>query len=179
MDSFYGGRKGQDFAITPADKQNNKLAFENKVALEDDLKQRWQSPIGVGDYVLVSYGMASDEGYSEKLQKDLDKYKRSYNSTLWEKIYTENTWTGDSEVLFLSQKKGLGYRLVTSMTGNTPKFVSDVTVNPVSPDTPPTASIDSTNVDSPELILNLPKSQYMTVIKGDNVDSDDEPILIW
>lgn len=180
MDSFYGGRKGQDFAITPANKQENKLAFENKVALKDDLRQRWQSPIGVGDYVLVSYGMASDEGYSEKLQKDLDRYKKSYNSTLWEKIYTESDWTGsNSEVIFLTAKKGLGYRLVTSMAGNTPKFVSEVTVNPVSPDTHPTASIDSTNVDAPELVLNLPKAQYMTITKGDDVDSNDEPDLTW
>lgn len=173
MDSFYGGRKGQDFAI--------KLIFDNKVALENDLKQRWQSPVGVGDYVLVSYGLVSDgEKYSKKIQPDLDKWGKSYNSTLWQKVYLEDEYTGESEISFLDDKikKGLGYVLITSMTGNTPRFVKDVTVIPVSPDTPPSAEIDNTDVDQPKLKLTLPKAQYMT-ITNDAVDANEQPTLTW
>jgi hypothetical protein len=86
MNSFYGGPAGQAFEIVKV--------FSNKVAMQADLKERWQSSISVGSYVFISYGLPSDDdktGYSSHRAEDAETYGKTYNSTLWQKIYTENS----------------------------------------------------------------------------------------
>jgi hypothetical protein len=54
-DSFYGGVNGQDFSI--------KTIFSTKVELDNDIDRGWVSPIQVGEFVVVSYGMPNGSGY--------------------------------------------------------------------------------------------------------------------
>lgn len=57
MLSFYGGQPGKDFRVSKI--------FNSRVELEEDLKQRWYSNIGVGEMVFISYGLANDADTSE------------------------------------------------------------------------------------------------------------------
>jgi hypothetical protein len=109
MDSFYGGINGQSFSI--------KKIFTTKVALDADLSSGWTSTISVGEFVIVSYGMPTDENYETYRQKDLKASGKSYNSTLWQK-----TFDGDEN----GSAHGLSYKLISSMTGNTPNIGADV-----------------------------------------------------
>ena len=87
MYSFYGGQKGQDFKIS--------RIFSNRaVDMLGDLKMRWTSPVGVGEYVFISYGDPSymneeDSIYNENLQIDLKASGKSYTNSLWQKIYVD------------------------------------------------------------------------------------------
>ena len=62
-DSFFGGRKGQDFYI--------KQIFNTKLDMDSDLAGRWASPISIGEYVLISYGLPSDPNYETYRTIDL------------------------------------------------------------------------------------------------------------
>lgn len=87
MYSFYGGQKGQDFKIS--------RIFSNRaIDMLGDLKMRWTSPVGVGEYVFISYGDPSymneeDSTYNENLQIDLKASGKSYTNSLWQKIYVD------------------------------------------------------------------------------------------
>ena len=98
MYSFYGGRKGQDFSIV--------AVFETRGAMEEDLAKGWTSSIPVASYVMISYGLPSDENYATYRDQDIDDYGVAYNSTLWQKIYNE-----DSEM----SAGGLSYQLISSL----------------------------------------------------------------
>ena len=136
MNSFYGGPVGKSFTI--------KKIFTTKNGLEDslaaDLALGWFSLIGVGDYVVISYGLPGEEKYEEYKAIDLDADGVAYNSTLWEKCYNE----GQSEAA-----NGLSYKLITSLGGNTPKLSVNQTVKVLDANQKPTVEIDTTNPDEP------------------------------
>lgn len=172
MFSFYGGQQGKDFNI--------KEIFKNKVSLQEDLNRRWQSPIAVGEIVLISYGLPSgihdkeNWVYDDNKQVDLDAYGKSYNSTLWQKIYTENASNQKDdlqgiEVIYVSEDYGLGYKLLTSLTGETPKvriLNSDEMI--LDADERPYIEVNKNDSDYPELSFYLPQSQ---VILEENVST--------
>jgi hypothetical protein len=159
MNSFYGGPNGQSFELSEI--------FRSKTEMEVDLQRRWQSTIAVGDYVFIAYGLPSDPdgtNYDSNRDKDIKKYNgKTYNSTLWQKIYTENDITATDkltgiETIYASSNYGLGYRLIGSFTGNTPRFSQNVKTTVLPANETPSATIDSTDVDNPILYLNLPHS---------------------
>lgn len=153
MNSFYGGPSGQSFEIQEV--------FKNKVAMYADLQKRWQSNLGVGSFVFIAYGLPGQGEYDVNKKEDIDTYSQTYNSTLWQKIYIENTVKDKTalsgiETIFASEDYGLGYRLIASCTGNTPQF--EVLANILSANEKPYVTIDNTNVDNPKLTFHLPHS---------------------
>lgn len=75
MSSFYGGRYGKSFQI--------KKIFSSKVSLEEDLNLNENSTVFPNDLVFISYGDRASSEYSENVQKDIDKYSKNYNNTIW------------------------------------------------------------------------------------------------
>jgi hypothetical protein len=81
---------------------------------------------------MVSYGLPNvrNETYDANRQIDLNKANKTYNGTLWQKIYVEEdeatNWADpitDIDVFFLGGANyGLAYMLVASITGYTPLF---------------------------------------------------------
>lgn len=97
--SFYGGQQGKNFEIAKI--------FHNKVELMQDLMKRWHSSIGVGELVLISYGLPSDltsQSYQKNRDLDLSIWKATYNVSVWQKIYTEISSESESEVLLRKLK---------------------------------------------------------------------------
>ena len=145
--------------------------IKNNESLLGDLKKRWYSDIGVGEIVIVSYGMPHDIEYD--IYKNIDlKYQhksingtniivednnKTYNSTLWQKVYIdEGQNIGKHDLLVEDATYGLAYRLLSSMTGNTPSFNFQTHI--VDNDEEPWVEVDSTNVDYPILHMYLPKN---------------------
>ena len=153
MMSFYGGPAGSSFEI--------KEIFANRVALDDDLNLRWQSPIGIGDYVMVSYGLPNDEDndYNTKKDPDVAKYNKTYNATLWQKVYIDDGVEDKNVVLIENTTYGLGYKLIASLAGNTPQFITETDV--VDADQWPMVHIDNTEIDTPTMTFELPRAQVM------------------
>ena len=158
MYSFYGGRKGQDFSIV--------AVFETRGAMEEDLAKGWTSPIPVASYVMISYGLPSDENYATYRDQDIDDYGVAYNSTLWQKIYNE-----DSEM----SAGGLSYQLISSLTGNTPRISIQKPITALDADQPPDVNIDNTNPDDAILKFSLPQSQVITQATTTSIDADQNP----
>lgn len=52
MNSFYGGLPGKSFELAQI--------FNNGAEMEEDLKAKWKSPIGFGEFVLISYGFPAE-----------------------------------------------------------------------------------------------------------------------
>lgn len=147
MNSFYGGSPGESFTIKRIFTSKN--GAENSLA--SDLKLGWASKIVVGDFVVVSYGMPNDENYDSYRQIDLDAEGATYNSTLWRKEYNEAA----------GKENGLNYKLIASMTGNTPKIKINEDVHILHPDQDPEVHADYTDVDQPVLSFDLPKAQII------------------
>lgn len=122
MSSFYGGQAGKPFLISEM--------FENKSELVSDLQMRWSSSIMPGEYVMISYGSYTnfEEGqltqYQKNYNSDYETYGKSYNATLWEKIYYEPTeedledmisdgitTNNDSSLSYITDEKGVTYLL--------------------------------------------------------------------
>jgi hypothetical protein len=98
MYSFYGGQKGKDFRI-------NTIFSNRSEGMLKDLQARWYSPVNVGDYVFVSYGNIAEQdtyfenkngistevksAYTKNLEIDLLHCGKSYNNSLWQKIYVD------------------------------------------------------------------------------------------
>lgn len=158
MYSFYGGRKGQDFSIV--------AVFETRGAMEEDLAKGWTSPIPVASYVMISYGLPSDDNYATYRDQDIDDYGVAYNSTLWQKIYNE-----DSEM----SAGGLSYQLISSLTGNTPRISIQKPITVLDADQPPDVNIDNTNPDDAILKFSLPQGQVITQATTTLVDADQNP----
>lgn len=158
MYSFYGGRKGQDFSIV--------AVFETRGAMEEDLAKGWTSPIPVASYVMISYGLPSDENYATYRDQDIDDYGVAYNSTLWQKIYNE-----DSEM----SASGLSYQLISSLTGNTPRISIKKPITVLNADQPPDVDIDNTNPDDAIISFSLPQSQVITQATTTPIDADQNP----
>lgn len=179
MSSFYGGPRGKDFEIVKI--------FRNKTEMEADLSMRWQSPIGVADLVMIAYGLPGDQLtesgqnlYDINKEIDLNKYHKNYNSTIWQKIYTEENLKSTDELrgieeFYLSGLYGLGYRLIASMVGNTPKLSVDPT-DVLDADQPPNVTLDISNPDKPIFTFHLPQSQVfgeaLTQVQAPTVDPE-------
>ena len=158
MYSFYGGRKGQDFSIV--------AVFETRGAMEEDLAKGWTSPIPVASYVMISYGLPSDENYATYRDQDIDDYGVAYNSTLWQKIYNE-----DSEM----SAGGLSYQLISSLTGNTPRISIQKPITVLDADQPPDVNIDNTNPDDVVITFKLPQSQVITQATTTSIAANQNP----
>lgn len=179
--SFYGGQSGKDFKIS--------AIFRNKSELIADLNKRWNSSINVGELVLISYGLPAmdsirdengnllPEPNSEFMQnKDSDwkNFKKTYNSTLWIKIYKEESkLSQEYEELLAIEKEfiaandsnakdfGLGYALLASFTGETPYLRLNHEV--INADKTPSISPDRDSTpEVPKYTLHLPQSQVLT-----------------
>lgn len=174
--SFYGGRQGKNFEITQV--------FKNREELEADLSLGYHSQVGVGNLVYISYGLPNkyiddtnaSTVYEENSKIDLDKYGKTYNSTIWEKIYGKETkeiqngneeydnsvaLTSDSDMYQINNEvTGFGYRLIGSLTGNTPIFDIGLLDNELGPRDVPEVDIDSTEIDRPKLNFNFPRTPY-------------------
>ena len=158
MYSFYGGRKGQDFSIV--------AVFETRGAMEEDLAKGWTSPIPVASYVMISYGLPSDENYATYRDQDIDNYGVAYNSTLWQKIYNE-----DSEM----SAGGLSYQLISSLTGNTPRISIQKPITVLNAGQPPDVNIDNTNPDDVVVTFKLPQSQVITQTTTTPIAANQNP----
>lgn len=154
---------------------------------------RWQSSIGVGEIVLVSYGLPGGRentliDYDEQRNIDLNQYGRSYNSTLWQKIYIEEAESKEYqlreiETIFVSGTYGLGYRLLASLTGETPKidFVFNKGEvenggNVLNANEHPRLTINTLDFDNPKITFWLPQSQVLeiaTEYKKPGADTED------
>lgn len=161
MYSFYGGRKGQDFSIV--------AVFETRGAMEEDLAKGWTSPIPVASYVMISYGLPSDENYATYRDQDIDDYGVAYNSTLWQKIYNE-----DSEM----SAGGLSYQLISSLTGNTPRISIQKPITYVDAGEAPDVNVDSTNPDEVILQFSLPLSQTIEQVTTTPLAANQNPNVV-
>lgn len=158
MESFYGGPKGKDFEI--------KQVFTSKYQMDRDLTKGWTSPIFPGDLVIVSYGLPSDTNYDVYKDEDLRAYGKSYNSTLWRKVFIDAEGTGSAG--------GLSYEMLASMTGNTPRI--DITEPIVlDADQDPDVRNDSTDLDNVLLTFLLPQAQIIDDSTYEVLDCDQPP----
>lgn len=161
MESFYGGLNGQSFSI--------KEKFTSKYQMDKDLSKGWTSPISVGEFVVVSYGLPSDPSYDDYKNEDLRYFNKSYNSTLWQKKYDENTEGRNAN--------GLSYQLIASMTGNTPRVALNDTLV-LDANQLPDVEWDNSDLDKLLLTFMLPQSQTISVNEPANVlDCDKDPAV--
>lgn len=159
MESFYGGLNGQSFSI--------KEKFTSKYQMDKDLSKGWTSPISVGEFVIVSYGLPSDPSYDDYKNEDLRYFNKSYNSTLWQKKYNENTEGRNAN--------GLSYQLIASMTGNTPRVALNDTLI-LDANQLPDIAWDNSDLDKLVLTFMLPQSQTISVKDpADVLDCDQDP----
>lgn len=181
--SFYGGQSGKDFKIS--------AIFRNKSELIADLNKRWNSSINVGDLVLISYGLPAMDSIRDEngnllpmpdsksefminKNSDWENFKKTYNSTLWIKIYKEESQLSQEyEELLTIEKEfisanddsakdfGLGYALLASFTGETPYLQLNHEV--INADKTPLISPDKDSTpEVPKYTLHLPQSQVLT-----------------
>lgn len=170
MNSFYGGPNGQSFSIS--------YEFGNKAELDADLNLGWESSIHVGEFVIISYGRAGSPEYSTNLIKDNNI---SWNSTLWQKVYSEATMT-DKDI---QNVNGFAYRWIAHMVGNTPVLGikkpdrADLPTDPeiliLDANEKPNAWIDTENVDQPILYIALPQSQVLKLKEFSFLDANGTP----
>lgn len=159
--SFYGGPAGQPFEIAKI--------FNTKVELDSDLALTWGSPISDGQYVLISYGLPADEEYQTYRQKDIDTYGKSYNATLWKKIFVDKS----------GEFGGLDYQLVTAMPGNTPAITVKSSTHAADED--PTVKFEvgmvdgkESNYETPIFQFELPKAWSLNYT-SQSVNPDQDP----
>lgn len=158
MESFYGGPKGIDFEI--------KQIFTSKYQMDRDLTKGWTSSIFPGDFVIVSYGLPSDANYDIYKNEDLQNYGKSYNSTLWKKVFNDKDGSGSAG--------GLSYEMQASMTGNTPRIsLHDTEV--LDADKDPNVIWDNTDLDRLWLTFQLPQSQNIQLGETTVLDCDKSP----
>lgn len=181
--SFYGGQSGKDFKIS--------AIFRNKSELIADLNKRWNSSINVGELVLISYGLPAMDSIRDEngnllpmpnsksefminKNSDWEKFKKTYNSTLWIKIYKEESkLSQEYEELLTIEKEfiaandssakdfGLGYALLASFTGETPYL--QLNHDTINADKTPSISPDKDSTpEVPKYTLHLPQSQVLT-----------------
>ena len=151
-DSFFGGRKGQDFYI--------KQIFNTKLDMDSDLASRWASPISIGEYVLISYGLPSDPNYETYRTIDLQEYGQLFNSTLWQKIYTDEGTETDG---------GFEYKLISSLAGNTPQVSVQKPAVVLGPGEEP--DVDTLSNSSDEVTLRFSMPRAVKFYYGDFLDS--------
>lgn len=169
--SFYGGPQGQSFEIKEIFKSRYGLPSNGIIdSMEADLSKGWTSPINVGEYVIISYGLPSDENYDTYKIRDINVDGKTYNSTLWKKIYNEIDGTAN----------GLSYRMISSMTGNTPRIIIEKPSIVLDANQEPDVEYDSTDVDSPRIKFKLPQSQILSMNQPITVlDADEKPEVLY
>lgn len=131
MLSFYGGPAGKDFTIAET--------FPNKAKMDEDVALGNDSPIYVGDYVLISYGDPNSPKFAENLAADGDT---SYNATLWKKEWND----------------GYSYREIVSIASSYPKFAAGNIEASLPFGSAPQLSIDSSSLANPKIGLKMPAS---------------------
>lgn len=179
--SFYGGQSGKDFKIS--------AIFRNKSELIADLNKRWNSSINIGELVLISYGLPAMASVKDKngnllsepssefvdnKNSDWEKFKKTYNSTLWIKIYKENSdLSQEYEELLQIEKEfvsanddsakdfGLGYALLASFTGETPYIRINYDVLDACEDPYIEVDMDHATPEIPIFNLHLPQTQVL------------------
>ena len=160
MQSFYGGPAGQSFEI--------KKIFESYYGPDGaqvDLDKGWASPISVGEFVMVSYGLPSDATYMTRMNYDLNAGdKKNLNSTLWQKVYDESAGEGS----------GLSYKLISSCTGNTPKISITKPAIVLHANEQPDIETDLSNQDMPVIQFKLPRAQVLSMPQEATVLNADE-----
>lgn len=177
MESFYGGKNGKSFEIrkifttkykTPNNLKPAVAPKRGYDSMEEDLIKGWTSNISIGEFVVISYGYQDDDGYEIYKQTDiLSQDKRNYNSSLWQKIYTEEQQNGQTI-------RGVAYAFISQMTGSTPWFLLGDANDPTKPmplpkesltkvldaDQPPVFWIDNdkSHIDNPIMYFALPQA---------------------
>lgn len=163
MQSFYGGPAGQSFEI--------KKIFESYYGPDGaqvDLDKGWASPISVGEFVMVSYGLPSDATYMTRMNYDLKAgNKQNLNSTLWQKVYDESAGEGS----------GLSYKLISSCTGNTPKISITTPAIVLHANEQPDVETDLSNQDMPVIQFKLPRAQVLSMLDRTVLDANENPVV--
>ena len=154
---FYGGLNGQSFEI--------KETFNTHADIITDLGYGWNSPIGVGEYILINYGEPGTEEYIANRNVDGTV---NWNGTIWQKIYDEDASTETSKAKGYierpSTRNGLGYKLLFYSTGPIPKIKVTskadyhVTQEPELILVPPGEGSETDLPDSYEYLLHLAKN---------------------
>ena len=126
--------------------------------------------------LVESFSVSTGEfkSYSENKDIDLKKYGKTFNGSLWQKVYInqedlQNTsfryisdiYQGqieESEVLFIKNANfGVGYKLISSIVGEIPVFsLKDTIVLP--PKDNPKVEINVISPDNPQLQFSLPRA---------------------
>ena len=166
MQSFYGGPAGQSFEI--------KKIFESYYGPDGaqvDLDKGWASPISVGEFVMVSYGLPSDAIYMTRMNYDLKAgNKQNLNSTLWQKVYDESAGEGS----------GLSYKLISSCTGNTPKISITTPAIVLHANEQPDVETDLSNQDMPVIQFKLPRAQVLSMPQEATIlNADEKPSVVY
>ena len=161
MYSFYGGPNGQSFTITKIFSSKN----GSSDSLVYDLSLMWSSLITVGSFVVVSYGKPDDSNYEMYKNIDLQAEGKVYNGTFWRKEYYENREDEDGGYR-VRGTGGMSYRLIASLTGNTPRLQTGTTI--LDANGTPSVVVDNDDPDLPHLQFYLPQAQLFL---DDNVTS--------
>lgn len=171
MNSFFGGPPGQSFAIKATFRSRYGTAANGITdSMEADLAQGWTSPISIGEFVAISYGLPNDDNYEIYKLRDINIDGKTYNSTLWQKIYRELDGTAN----------GISYKLISSMTGNTPHIIIDTPSEVLNADEEPDVIFDGSNIDSPHIKFKLPQSQVLSVMQPTKVlNVDENPMVVY
>lgn len=134
--SFYGGPQGQSFIF--------RAIFPNYLALQTDIGKGFNSEIGVGEFVLISYGdpNKNDGIFNANLQIDAT----NHNNEVYCKAYDENGFT---------------YQFITNISTVSP--AASVTPTVVDSLASPDVTVTSSNGNY-DFSFKLPKSArfYMT-----------------
>lgn len=106
------------------------------------------------------------------MQKDLEQYSKTYNNTLWKKVYTLiNKEELDSiEIITSTLNKYLKYYLLADITGNSP-IISVKEVQTISIKDNAFVQIDNSIKDNIQLIFGIPKGSE--IFSGDQINDDN------
>lgn len=178
MNSFYGGPNGQSFSIKRVFATRNGL--EN--SLISDLNLGWASPIYVGEYVLVSYGVPGNAQGTYESNREVDVKADGYGSnfSLWIKEYNQTPEQSIKQPEeYEKGPNGLIYRCLGSMSGNTPKFSIEFSVS--NADIAPTLKFkEPFNPDAPVLVITIPQSQILSLKQPTEIlDANEEPRVVY
>lgn len=123
----------------------------------------------------------------------------NYNATLWEKVYTDVTQpTVNGEGAVEAGSSSIGYKLIATLTGNTPKVELEIG-NPLDADQDPLLQIYGPygaqkdknpasdedlegaiqDKDNPKWILFLPQSQVVAGVTTETRKANLPPEVIW